>query len=206
MGGLGVMILVGLYIWAAYVLVRRSKPRWGKALVAAIFLLVPTADAVYGRIRLKQMCAESGLKIYKTVEGVDGFLDHMRPLEDVLTRYGFEFVEGRDLSGRIARISRSQDGKVLVEKDVTPKSSYRYEVSSAELGRGYVAGEHRIRDLRTNEVLARALNYSYEGGWAERFLARFTGSGSAYAGSCHEGAAGSWRGQIIRETLKPPKK
>jgi len=62
MGGLAVLLLLGFYLWGAYKIVRLAKPRWAKALVILVVILIPTADAVYGRIKLRQMCeAEGGL-------------------------------------------------------------------------------------------------------------------------------------------------
>lgn len=49
MGGLAVLFLLGLYfvltVWAVY----EVKPLWAKGLVLLAALLIPTADAVYGR-------------------------------------------------------------------------------------------------------------------------------------------------------------
>lgn len=74
MGGLLVLVLIGLYVWGAYKIVRRTPPIWAKALVVIAAVLIPTADAVYGRYKLKQICAaEGGLRIYRVVEGVAGF-------------------------------------------------------------------------------------------------------------------------------------
>ena len=74
MGGLLGLLLIGLYIGGAYKIVQWIKPIWGKTLAVVVVVLIPTADAVYGRIKLKQMCeADGGLKIYRTVEGVEGF-------------------------------------------------------------------------------------------------------------------------------------
>jgi hypothetical protein len=56
MGGLLVLVLVGLYLWIAYVAVRKVPKVWGKALALVVVVLIPTADAVYGRIKLKHLC------------------------------------------------------------------------------------------------------------------------------------------------------
>jgi len=151
------------------------------------------------------MCqAEGGLKIYKTVEGVDGFyIDRLGPTTEWITKYGYQFVEGKGLDVKYMRLSRGQSGKIIEEKNVVLKSKYRYEYSGGNFGIGYARGERRIRDLQTNEILASYINISYEGGWAERFIARFSDAGSGFAGACDEGAKRVWPDQIIQQTLKP---
>lgn len=208
MGGLAVLWLTAVYlliaIWATY----RAHPHWMKLLVALGFLLLPTADAVYGRIKLRQMCAaEGGLKVYKTVEGVEGlYVGRFRPDPTWITNYGYRFIEGKDSSGKYRRLSRGPDGKIIEEKDVVPKSRYQLEYLGGDFGAGYAYDEQRIRDLQTNEILARARNISYEGGWAERFIAMFSDSGSGFAGACQEGSKRIWSDQIAHSALKPIQK
>lgn len=52
MGGLGVLFVIGLYIALTIVAIVKVKPVWVKGLVLLAALLIPTADAVYGRIKL----------------------------------------------------------------------------------------------------------------------------------------------------------
>ena len=74
MAALLIFFLAWLYYRVVRKVLKRVKPYWGKALVIVIALLIPTADAVYGRHKLKRLCAqESGLHIYRVVEGVKGF-------------------------------------------------------------------------------------------------------------------------------------
>src|SRR3989304_2288943 len=116
-----VLFLLGasVWVWVAYKVVRRIKPNWGKALAVAVFVLIPTADAVYGRIKLKQLCeAEGGVKIYRTVEGVEGFYGFpMSPAPEWLTKHGYRFLEGTDYpDGKPMRMKLGPDGKVIEEK------------------------------------------------------------------------------------------
>lgn len=203
MGGLFVLFLLGLYIWGAYKIVRWIRPVWGKALVVVAVLLIPTADAVYGRIKLKQMCeADGGLKVFRTAEGVEGFRVAHRPETEWLTKYGYKFVEGQDSAGKPMRLSLGPDGKIVEERDVQLKSRYGFEYSGRDFGAGYARGESVIRDLHTREVLARNLNFSYEGGWIERFVAGIV-SAKAFSGACQSGANRIWPDQIVNQTLKP---
>lgn len=48
MGGLAVFVLIGLYIFAGYKLVKSIRPGYRKWLAIAALVLIPTADAVVG--------------------------------------------------------------------------------------------------------------------------------------------------------------
>jgi hypothetical protein len=202
-----VLLLLGVYLWVAYKVVRRINPNWGKALAVAVFVLIPTADAVYGRIKLKQLCeAEGGVRIYRTVEGVEGFYDERwSPDPEWLTNYGFRFLEGKGPDGNSLRIKLGPDRKVFEERNVVPESRYQYEYSGAEFGNGYFRGESRIRDLQTKEILSRYVDIIYQGGWAERFLSYDGGPG--FAAFCKDVTDQSpiGHGGLISRTLKPAK-
>ena len=208
MGALLILWIAAIYLLLAVWITYKVRPWWVKSVVAIALLLIPTADAVYGRVRLRQMCeAEGGLKIYKTVEGVEGlYVDEFRPDPTWIGMYGYRFIEGKDYDGKYMRLSRGSDGKTVEEKNVVLRSQYRYEYSGGDFGIGYAQGEKRILDLQTNEILARARNISYEGGWAERFIARFSGSRSGFAGACLEGAETMSLYKFVTETLKPTNK
>ena len=94
MGGLAVLFLMGLYFVLAVVAIVKVKPIWAKGLVLLTALLIPTSDAIYGRIKLQQMCkAEGGLKVYRVAEHVEGFMASSTD-EFMLNKYGFQFSEG----------------------------------------------------------------------------------------------------------------
>jgi len=190
MGGLLILVLAGLYLWIAYKVVRRAPPVWGKVLAIVVIVLIPTADAVYGRMKLRQICAvEGGLKIYKTVEGVEGFYLNDMPLhQEWITKYGYKFVEGKGLDGSSTRLGWGKDGNVVEEKNVTLFSRYQYEYYANEYGLGFKRVEHQVKDSETNQILARNLNFTFEGGWAERFIASLYAA-KGFAGACQQGPA-----------------
>lgn len=204
MGALLILWIAAIYLLLAVWITYKVRPWWVKSVVAIALLLIPTADAVYGRIKLRQMCeAEGGLKIYKTVEGVEGlYVDRLGATPEWITKDGYRFVEGKSPGGKSMRLSRGSDGKLIEERDVALKSRYRYEYSGGDFGVGYAYGEKRIRDLQTNEILARARNISYEGGWVERLIAGLSGSRSGFAGACLEGAETISPSKIVTEALK----
>lgn len=211
MGGLAVLVICATYVGGAlWLSLKLIKPRWGKVIALIVFALIPTVDGYYGRIKLKQMCAEEGgLKIYKVVEAVDGFyIRDQSPGEQWLTKDGYKFVEGRGLGDKPLRLSLRPDGKVLEERDLKPeelRSRYRYEHSGGDFGIGYARDEYLIRDLQTNEVLVRHVNIGYAGGWAERLLAGFSDAGRGLAGACQEGSDQFDIVKFITGTLKAVK-
>jgi len=203
MGGLAVLLLLGFYLWGAYKIVRLAKPRWAKALVILVVILIPTADAVYGRIKLRQMCeAEGGLKVYKVMEGVEGF-DNPKdePLEQWLRINGFKFIEGIDRSGKPSRMSLRADGTIALELGVAPISKYFYEDTHGNSDDIFYRIEKTIRVRNTDEVLSRAVNFSYAGGWVERFV------DSLYAARGTAGRCGPdvLITELVTKTLKPIK-
>lgn len=204
MGGLLILFLGALYVWGAFKVVSLVKLSWAKVLLVLLFILIPTADAIYGRIKLRQMCAKEGdLKIYRIVEGVDGFYEgDSRPSGSWIKEHGYRFVEGKGLDGRIMRLSLKPDGQISEETDSVMRSRYRYEYFGSDFGDGYTRVEQQIKDLITGEVLANAPNISYEGGWVEQLIAGIYAS-KGFAGACKEGVDRIWPDQIISRTLKP---
>ena len=203
MGGLLVLFLVGLYLWAGYKVVRWTPTIWGKALVIIAAVLIPTADAVYGRYKLKEMCAaEGGLHIYRVVEGAKGFDDPADvPREESIRNDGYKIVEGQELSGKRSRLSLRPDGSVFRDEGITPTSEYVYELDKGDSKEIYHRTESRIRVRNTGEVLGRAVNIRYAGGWFERFVA------GVYAARGTAGTCGPlvYRTELLSRTLKPTK-
>jgi hypothetical protein len=203
MGGLLVLFLVGLYLWAGYKVVRYVRPFWGKALVVIAVLLIPTADAVYGRYKLKQMCAaEGGLRIYRVEEGVKGFDDpKSRPDESWIGSGKFQFVEGKELSGKRSRLSVRPDGTYLHEEGIKPISEYVYEDENGNDKDIYSQYEQRIRVRATGEIIGRYIDFNYAGGWVSRMI------NGIYAARGTAGTCGPFisKTHFIPQILKPIK-
>ncbi len=204
MGGLLILFLIGLYVWGAYKIVRWTPPVWGKALVVIAAILIPTADAVYGRYKLKEMCAaEGGLRIFRVVEGATGFDDPTDvPREESIRNDGYKYVEGVDRSGSRSRISLRSDGTIAFEVGITPSSEYVYDfVEGDSIKDVYFRTESRIRVRSTGEILSKAVNISYAGGWFERFV------NGIYAARGVAGNCGPiiYRTELLKKTLKPIK-
>lgn len=213
MGGLLVLFLLGLYVWGAYKVVRRVRSVWGKVLLVLVLILIPTADAVYGRYELKQMCAkDGGVKINRVVSNVDGFMDTTASRitatsteTEWLTKYGFEFIESKAEGGLVDRVTRQPDGKLIEEKEVQPRSRFIFDAPYGEIKRGFGYNEYRVIDSANKEILALSRNITYRGGWVESLLAIISdaGRGSGYAGACLEGRDQIVVTQFITDVLNP---
>ena len=188
MGGLAVLFILGLYFVLTVLAMVKVKPLWAKGLVLLAALLIPTADAVYGRYKLKQMCAaEAGLKVYKVAHGVEGFVGYAE--EEMITKYGYEFVESERTHGKYYRLSLS-NGYIVTDENVTPKSTYRFrlvldfEMPNYNEKQSYSRNQEVIEDIATGEVLATYTHLAFTGGWAERFLAMFSDAGPGNVAWC----------------------
>jgi hypothetical protein len=177
MGGLLVLSLIAGYIWGATKLFKSVGPYWTKALVVVAAILIPTVDAVYGRIKLKQMCeTEGGLHVYRVVEGVDGFeSSDSQPTEGWLKMHKYQFVEGRWNDGKLFRLSVKSDGTTLHEFGIAPKSEYFFEINPGDPSNTYFRIEWTVRTRNSGELLGRFVNIGYKGGWFEQLV------GSLYA-------------------------
>jgi hypothetical protein len=179
MAGLGILFIIGLYLSLTVLAMVKVKPIWLKGLVLLLALLIPTADAVYGRYKLKQMCeAEAGLKIYRVAHGVKGFMGGGCD-GYMLKRSGYQFTED-NYSYTYNKGCRAtlRDGDVVIEDNVKPKSKYRF--SRREIGDTkdvYLQSQYLIEEIDTGEILATDTQFGFNGGWAERLIAAFGGGG-----------------------------
>lgn len=208
MGGLGFFIAISMYIVLAVLVVWRTPKAWGKALAVAAAILLPTADAWWGRyVTLPELCKDAGLKVFKkpikqqglmysgavhrqdkVLLGKSGYYDIRVEYwggEDEIRLYDLGFVESLpQQDGTCERLSVI-DGKVIRESKVTPKSKYVFggwnEIPTA-FGKNFGGSEMRIEDRQTGEVISRYRKYGFRGGWAERFLGGFADGGSQGVG------------------------
>lgn len=161
MGGIGFLLVIILYVVGSAALVAHVPTLKYKLVALLTVLLIPTADAVYGRYKLKQMCAvEAGLKVYKVAHGVEGF---MRDSADEywIKKYGYQFTEGKN-SLNYYRFSK-QNGQIIREDNVTPKSKYRLRKSYDDTS-VYRRSQLLIEDIATGEILATDTMLTFEGG------------------------------------------
>jgi hypothetical protein len=118
------------------------------------------------------------LKVYRVAQGVEGFMSDGS--EDVLAveKYGYKFSESRPLNGRVNRYSKV-NGQVIKENDVMPKSKIRVRFFRTEDKGAYTRTTVTVETFPGGEVLAADIQMGFNGGWAERFIARFGGGGGS---------------------------
>lgn len=180
MGGIGFLLVIFIYIAGSRALVAKASTLKYKIVALLAILLIPTADAIYGRIKLHQMCeADGGLKVYQVAHDVEGYMNGWaEPDKYVVEDRGYKFAESKEKYGVCNRISM-QDGQLVIEKDVKPKSKYKaYIAGQVTLNKSYWYRDAIIETYPEGEVMVRDRMYSFKGGWAERFLGGFSDAGA----------------------------
>lgn len=211
MGGLAILLIVVLYIALAVWLVVRAKGWWRRSVVGLIAFLLPTADGYLGRKYVEHLCAkDGGLQVYRVVKDVEGVLG-LAPDSQTLKRTGYRFVEidraTVDPKRAFWRIERMSDGQIQEGFDTKPKAKYTIEKKLG--GTGFptrvAISDMQVRELASGEVTARFRKYSGGAGWAERFLAQFTGAGYAQGTECGAPAHPVGPDELAMQALHPPR-
>jgi len=173
---LGIGVTVLLVKLAGRLGVQRTGKRVVAALGALIFILIPTWDFIPGRMHFNHLCqTEAGLRIYKTVEGVEGFrverIGGGVAAKEFLD-LGYRFIEGSYfLDNKWYRYTQRPDGSIVQHPVEQPVSRYVWVAKGWQPlpwnGKeyGYV-----VTDLQTQERLAEFRNFHYAGNWALRVI------------------------------------
>lgn len=200
MAGLLLLVLLAGYVVLFVYIFKRIRPVWAKVLAFLLFALIPTADAFYGRMKLRDLCAkEGGLKVYRTAMDVDGFLTDSL-IESILRKYPFKFIETKELKG-YARYSKSADGKITSEPIDSPQSRYEYQTTQGDSKDLYMKLTFAVRVRDTREILGLVNDFRYAGGWFERLMSASV-AGRANAGHCPLPPYHEIEEQLIISTLK----
>jgi len=213
MTGLVVLGVLLIYIAVAAGVTVAAKGRW-KLLVVAVFILIPTWDILPGKIALARHCEqEGGIKIYRSVDGVEGFLSlDGRVYEESFRRDGYKYVEvarekrdprtGNATGIEYSRVTLGEDGKLREEKIEKPISRYaerlmgNYDIISWLGIAGFV---DLIVDLRTDEKIGEYREIGWRGNWIQRLASPIMGGG----GSCRE--SGNPYERLRLQVLRPAK-
>lgn len=205
MGGLAVFSLIGLYIFAGYKFVKLIRPGYRKWLAIAALALIPTADAVVGRVYLQHLCAtEGGLKVYRVAQGVEGYMGLWHDSLQAVEEYNFKFSEGTPRNGLVIRYSK-ENGKVVKEINVIPKSKFRIRLQSTVDTEKKVIYPRTTKTVETfpgGEVLSKDVQIGFNGGWAERLLGGFSDAGAGPVAHCEGKDALVRTKELILSTLK----
>lgn len=203
MGGLAILVIFGIYAGLAFKVIGSTRSSKGKLLAFGIFVLIPTADAVLGRIYLGRLCvSDGGLQVNRVESGVDGFMVDSGVSDYWVKTQGFQFVESGPTGGTVNRFTR-QDDKIVYEERVAPKSLYRFRLAGDKEGL-YWKQQWRVEVISTGEALATDTNIGFVGGWAEQLLARFTGAGAGVVTWCETGSVSTNNyAKVVLSSLKP---
>ena len=175
--GVFVLLVSAIYVWVAYVITKRMPSRKAKYVVVAAFVLIPVWDVVPEWFYLQYLCrTEGGMKIHKTVDGVEGFRDtvSLGIVNSALLKHGYKYVEGKNKT----RYYRDSAGNVV--KEGIENYLSRYELTSqmnVELPLTLYMNEWRIIDRKTNETLATMKNFTSAGGWIKNLMSPILGFG-----------------------------
>ncbi len=202
MAGLGVLFFIGLYFFIAYKIVAGIKTKRLKWLAMVILALIPTADAIVGRVYLQHLCAtEGGLKVVQVAQGVEGFIslggDHGMFVE----KHNYKFSEGTPTNGRVNRYSKD-NRKVVKENDVVPESKYRVRLQTTGQADAYMRDVNIVETFPGEDILATDTQIGFNGGWVERFFARFGGDRGGRVAWCGGKASFVRYEELILSTLK----
>lgn len=184
--------LLSLFLlWRLWRRLKTSTLRWSVPALLLIVLMLPFADEFWIAWNFEQLCRESGVKVYRTVE-VEGYLNttasgSRKPIIVTSTasiaeyeRSGFRFQERIAEGNKISHAEKT-DGQwqvVILDK---PEARYHYLNPNQKdwVPVGYQINRHerRVVDSLTNEVLGRELSYERYPGFVEGLWIRFIGSG-----------------------------
>lgn len=196
--GLSILLALVAYMGIAWAIVKRLSNKKARYVVIGIFVLIPTWDIVPGWVYLKYLCqTEGGIKIYKSVENVEGFRDTttLGIVDDGLKKYGYKFIEGKN-----ARYSLGSDGKVTKLDFDKPLSRYviKGDESYKSLPLTLFKQERIILDEHTGEILATMKHLGSYGGWLKKTMSPLLGYGPSCVAEFRDD-------DFYLKTLKPVK-
>lgn len=172
--GLSILLALVVYVWLARFVIKRIANRAAKFAVIAIFVLIPTWDVIPGKLYFNHLCeTEAGLKIFKTVEGVEGY--RVYPLasggQEPLTKDGYRYVE-QGSGSDFARYTLEANGKVIKRKITESESMARYAAAGklVPLQWNVTKSEIVIFDQQTEEKLAARTAFSGNKNWLIKSL------------------------------------
>jgi hypothetical protein len=211
MGGIAILLIVALYLVAAIFVVRAVKGQRARIAATIVVILIPTADAILGRLYLKYLCeTQGGAKVYRVVENVEGFRWHGAIVthdsdenrKRFLDLYGLPSIESAiKKDGTVDRISL-RDGKLTREQGVSPIAKYQSRFLSSDYGIAYVKNQFLVETTDTNEVIGTHTQFIFDGGWAEQLLSSFSDAGPGSASWCRMPAPEERLRILIVDSLK----
>jgi hypothetical protein len=178
-----VLWLIGLFIGyvaiaavVTVVLVKMAAEARSKRIVGmvslATFLLIPVWDMIPGQRYFKRLCeTEAGIRIYNTVEGIDGFREYSGgPGDDAVKEYGYRFIETERPGIGLLRISLGGDGQTIRQRVSESISRYAVREIRENLDWNVMKVQKVIFDEHTLERLGIFTIFYYAGNWVQTKL------------------------------------
>lgn len=144
------------------------------------------ADSYAGYYYWRYLCAtDGGINVFKTVS-VSGYEDmsvrRAKTAEHVLSK-GYDFIEGSYYKDpeKLYRYHFGEDGEVLRDLVVTPRSKYILKREKHKSPLGIITYKYIIQSRDDEEVIAFGKMIGYIGGWSIRTIRDIVGfSGGSY--------------------------
>lgn len=174
-----IVIALALAFWIPRALFDTPRARIiARIVVLLTFVLIPTWDIIPGKLYFDHLCrTEGGLKIYKTVEGVEGFyyFPGAEFRQEALDQYGYKYVE----AGTAASFYRYslKDGGLAKEKINQLSSKYGVQLLNTDLFWNITKYSEIIVNLQTKETLATKRQFYYPGNWVQQKVKPLLGGG-----------------------------
>lgn len=135
-------------------------------LIVFIALAIPLGDVYVDSLKLERLCeAEGGTHIYKTVE-VDGFLSKYLLFDKVIKGYSYIESEHGIKFYKVININ----GENVRKETKQPTSRYIFDYERIVLNPTMAKARYFIIDRKTEKALAERINFSYYGGWLDRYI------------------------------------
>lgn len=200
--GLSILLALIVYIGLARVIVRRLPNQKAKYLGIAVAVLIPTWDVIPGKLYFSHLCEnEAGLKVYKTVEGVEGYRVYPNAsglVWQALEEYGYRFVEIVD-GNQLYRYTLDSSRQVIKQEISESIAKYGIDAEIKPLLWNVIKVEEFVFDQRTKERLALRTTFSAHGNWLQVIFSPYLGG----AASCQNPLPTSK--DLYLNTIKPTK-
>jgi hypothetical protein len=164
---------VAVAVMVTVVLVKMAAEPRRKAIVGFLsgvtFLLIPVWDMIPGQRYFKRLCeTEAGIKIYKTVDEVDGFREYSGgPGDDAVKEYGYRFIEMERPGVGLLRVTLGPDGRAIRQPVSEAISQYAVREIREDLDWNVRKVQQVIFDQRTGERLGTFTIFYYSGNWLQ---------------------------------------
>ena len=147
--GLTILVVIALYVWLARTVIKKvyskTQSLTKKRIAIAIFILIPTWDIILGFPIYAYLCmTQSGVKIYKTVNNVEGFYVGEQDGTSVIEPYeGYQFIEYKEKNS--GKYYRSYWLDNNTSELCAPVGIYRYSPYAEAFAKGKCIAKKEIK-------------------------------------------------------------